>query len=46
MNQAVHIHHHFQDTGELVMEQIRIALCFLTTFIAGVWEKRGNSSET
>lgn len=46
MNQPVHIHHNFQDTQEETMEQIRISLCFLTTFIAEVWEKRGSSSET
>lgn len=46
MNQPMYIHHNFQDTREEIMEQIRISLCFLTTFIAEVWEKRGSSSET
>lgn len=46
MNQPLRIHHLFQDKQEESMEQIRIGLFFLTTFIAEVWEKKGSSSET
>lgn len=46
MNQPLHIHRHFQDKEEESMEQIRIGLFFLTTFIAEIWGKRGSSSET
>lgn len=45
-NQPLRIHHFFQDKQEESMEEIRIGLFFLTTFIAEVWEKKGSSSET
>lgn len=34
-----------QDKEEESTEQIRIRLCFLTIFLAEVWEKRGSRHE-
>lgn len=45
MKQLGHIHHRFQDKEQESTEQIRIGLCFLITFLAEVWERRGSSFE-